>query len=90
MRLAFWRRRDGDPLVCREFVELVTAYVEGVLPDPERIRFEAHMAQCDGCAGYLDDMRRVVGSLHVVPEPPPDEHTREVLLAAFRDLRGGG
>ena len=85
----WWRRRhDHDPLVCREFVELVTDYLEGALPEAERIRFEAHMAECDGCAGYLEDMRRLVGSLHEVAEPPPDPETREALLRAFRDLRG--
>ncbi len=85
----WWRRRhDHDPLVCREFVELVTNYLEGALPEAERIRFEAHMAECDGCAGYLEDMRRLVGSLHEVAEPPPDPQTREALLRAFRDLRG--
>ena len=85
----WWRRRhDHDPLVCREFVELVTNYLEGALPEAERIRFEAHMAECDGCAGYLEDMRRLVGSLHEVAEPPPDPETREALLRAFRDLRG--
>ena len=85
----WWRRRhDHDSLVCREFVELVTNYLEGALPEAERIRFEAHMAECDGCAGYLEDMRRLVGSLHEVAEPPPDPQTREALLRAFRDLRG--
>jgi anti-sigma factor RsiW len=85
----WWRRRhDHDPLVCREFVELVTDYLEEALPEAERIRFEAHMAECAGCAGYLEDMRRLVGSLHEVAEPPPDPETREALLRAFRDLRG--
>ena len=87
MRL--WRRhRHPDPLVCREFVELVTDYLEGTLPSEERARFEAHVAECDGCTGYLEDMRRLVGSLQAAPEPPPDEATRESLLRAFRDLRG--
>ena len=87
MRL--WRRRHRhDPLVCREFVELVTDYVDGVLPDDERRRFEAHLAECDGCAGYLEDTRRLVGSLHEASEPPADPATREALLRAFRDLRG--
>lgn len=84
-----WRRRHKeDPLVCREFVELVTAYLEGTLPEPDRARMDAHLAECDGCAGYLDDMRRLVGSLHETPEPPPDEATRDALLRAFRELRG--
>jgi anti-sigma factor RsiW len=81
------RRHRHDPLVCREFVELVTDYLEGRLPEAERIRFEAHLAECDGCSGYLEDMRRMVGSLHELPAPPPDPATREALLRAFRDLR---
>ena len=88
--IGWWRRRRsvaGDELVCREFVELVTDYLEGALPAGERARFEAHLSACDGCSGYFDDMRSLVGSLGEVIEPPADPHTREVLLKAFRDLR---
>ena len=86
--MRFWRRhRHEDPLVCREFVELVTDYLDGALPETERHRFEAHLAECDGCTAYLEDMRRLVGTLRQVPEPPPDPATREALLRAFRDLR---
>ena len=89
--MSWWRRRKGgDPLVCREFVELVTDYLDGALPDAERVRFEAHLAECDGCAGYLEDTRRLVGSLHEASEPPADPATREALLRAFHDLRGPG
>ena len=87
--MRFWRRRHApDPLVCQEFVELVTDYLEGTLPETDRIRFEAHLAECDGCAGYLEDMRRLVGSLNQVVEPPPDSETRQALTRAFRELRG--
>ena len=55
--------------------------------EPERLRFEAHLGECDGCSGYLEDMRRLVVSLHELPEPPPDPATREALLRAFRELR---
>jgi anti-sigma factor RsiW len=87
MRL--WRRHrsGGDPLVCREFVELVTAYLEGTLPEAERVRFEAHLAECDGCTGYLEDMRRLVGSLHETPEPPPDPASEPwTNVRSWRDL----
>ena len=87
--MRFWRRRrTGDPLVCREFDELVTAYHEGTLPEGDRARMDAHLAECDGCAGYLEDMGRLVGSLHETPEPPADDATRDALLRAFRELRG--
>jgi anti-sigma factor RsiW len=90
--MPWWRRRrarESDPLVCREFVELVTDYLEGALPDAERIRFEAHLAECDGCTGYLEDMRALVGSMDQVPEAGPSPEARDALLRAFRDLRGG-
>src|SRR4029078_3367823 len=47
-------------LSCREVVELVTAYLEGALTEAEEVRFEEHLAMCDGCAAYLDQMRRTI------------------------------
>jgi len=82
------RRHRHDPLVCREFVELVTDYLDGALPESERRRFEAHLAECDGCEGYLEDTRRLVATLRDIPAPPADPATRAALLRAFRDLRG--
>ena len=84
MRL--WRRK-APPLVCQEFVELVTDYLEDRLPAGERARFEAHLAECDGCAGYLEDMRGMIATMGVVTEPA-DPETREALMRAVRDLRG--
>jgi anti-sigma factor RsiW len=43
-----------DPeLSCRELVELVTDYLEDRLPAGERARFEAHLADCEGCVNHL-------------------------------------
>ena len=84
MRL--WRRRS--PLVCREFVELVTDYLEDRLPAAERARFETHLAECDGCGGYLEDMRALIATMGTVTAPP-DAETRETLMRAVRELRGG-
>ena len=81
------RFRRPDPLVCQEFVELVTDYLEGTLPARDRARFEAHLAACDGCETYFTSLRLTISSLGAVPLPPPDAHTRDTLLRAFRDLR---
>ncbi|HXB63770.1 MAG TPA: zf-HC2 domain-containing protein [Solirubrobacteraceae bacterium] len=53
-------------LVCREIVELITAYLEDTLPRRQRRRFEAHLAGCEHCSEYLEQMRatiRLTGSL---------------------------
>jgi anti-sigma factor RsiW len=73
------------PLSCQQMVELVTAYVEGRLPRRDRRRFDAHIAACDGCTRYLEQMRetiRLTGRL--APESLPPE-ARRALLDAFRD-----
>jgi len=80
--------RKASPLVCRQFVELVTDYLEERLPARERARFEAHLAECDGCAGYLEDMRAMIATMGSITAPA-DPHTREALMRAVRDLRGG-
>jgi anti-sigma factor RsiW len=72
-------------IACQELVELVTDYFEGALSRRDRRRFEHHIAGCDGCTAYLEQMRatlRAVGSLSgesIAPE------ARDALLHAFRD-----
>ena len=78
------RRRSEPGLTCIELVELVTDYLEGGLDDATRARFEQHIAGCDACTNYLDEMRTtitIVGRLE--PEDLSDEAKSE-LLAAFR------
>jgi anti-sigma factor RsiW len=88
-----WRRRPASPpggLVCAELVELVTAYLEDELAPEARARFEAHVAACEHCGAYVEQMRmtlRVVG--HIEPDDLDPEMERE-LLDAFRDWKAGG
>lgn len=59
----FWSKPE---LVCQEMVELVTDYLEGALTRSQRRRFEAHLAACEHCTEYLQQMRatiRLTGSL---------------------------
>jgi anti-sigma factor RsiW len=81
------RFRRPDPLVCQEFVELITDYLDGALPPRDHARFEAHLAGCDACHAYFDSIRLTINSLTDLPEPPTDPHAREALLKAFRELR---
>ena len=72
---------------CREVVELMTDYLEGVLPERDRQRFEAHIADCAGCREYLAQLRRTIriaGRLNDEPLPPALESE---LVRAFRDWR---
>jgi anti-sigma factor RsiW len=76
-----------DDLACTEEVELITDYLEGVLPDAQRRRLELHLETCPGCTEYLEQMRTVAGSLSGLTEASIPPETREALLDAFRGLR---
>ena len=74
---------------CRELVELITDYLEGALAAPERARFERHIAGCDGCHAYLDQMRQTIGALGRLPPESLSPEAESKLLEAFRGWRGG-
>ena len=55
------RARSRQPeLVCQQVVELVTDYLEGVLSEADRRRFEGHLAGCPHCTEYLAQMRETI------------------------------
>lgn len=83
----FRRIRQSPALTCQELVELVTDYLEGQLAQPDLARFEAHLAACDPCVTYIEQIRRsvtVVGALREEALPP---RAAEALLAEFRDWK---
>jgi anti-sigma factor RsiW len=72
---------------CNELVEVITEYLEGTLPAEDRARFDRHLAKCDGCRAYLDQMRETIRALgHLPPESLSPEAER-ALLDAFRGWR---
>lgn len=74
-------------LVCREVVELVSDYLEGALGDRDRLRFEQHLAGCDGCSAYLDQMRQTVRLAGSLTPEALDPVFRDRLVEAFRGWR---
>jgi hypothetical protein len=43
----------ADEFACQDLVELVTDYLDGVLPPDRHREVEAHLAGCDGCVEYI-------------------------------------
>ncbi len=76
-------------LTCQELVELITDYLEGHLPAPERARFEAHLADCPDCPVYLEQMRQTIRLLGRLPTERIPPAAREELLRAFREWKRG-
>jgi len=82
---------DAEPgmtIECRQLVELVTDYLEGVLDAPTRAELEAHLQLCDACAEYVRQMQITMQMVGTVPLESLSDETRTELLTAFRDFRG--
>jgi predicted anti-sigma-YlaC factor YlaD len=79
-------KRDMD---CDELVELVTAYLEGALPRPERRRIEAHLDECEGCRTYLEQMRMTIGAAGRLTEEDVPPESVDELIRVFRDWKTG-
>jgi anti-sigma factor RsiW len=78
------------PLTCKEFIELVTHYLEGALPAAERSRFEAHLEGCHGCEVYLDQLRQTIHLTGALAEESIPRQAQVDLLRAFQDWKQGG
>ena len=76
-------------LSCQELVELVTDYLEGMLPVEDRERFDSHLALCDGCRTYLEQMRQTIRAIGHISHEPITSRTRDEVLAIFRAWRTG-
>jgi hypothetical protein len=77
----------SNDLSCKELMELVTEYLENSLPLSEKAQFKAHLALCQGCRIYLDQLRQTVHTVGYATEEPLDPITREKLLALFRNWK---
>ena len=81
---------EGPQMSCKELVEVITEYLEGTLPAEDRARFGRHLAGCDGCQAYLDQMRQTIGALGRLPPESLSPEAKSKLLEAFRGWREGG
>jgi anti-sigma factor RsiW len=71
-------------MTCAELVELVTAFLDGALDPETEQRFLEHLAICDGCETYVDQMRQTITEVGRVPPESLADETRDRLLEAFR------
>ena len=76
-----------EQLSCQELVELVTDYLEGALPEEDRLRFEDHIAGCEDCTAYLEQMRQTISLLGHLPATALTPEAEAELLEAFRGWR---
>jgi anti-sigma factor RsiW len=75
-------------LTCKELVEVITDYLEDRMPAERRLLFEEHVAFCDWCQTYLEQVRATVRLTGALSEDDLGPEARAGLLRVFRDWKG--
>ena len=77
-------------LTCREVLDFLMDYVDGVLPQDQRGEFDRHLAVCPSCVNYLDSYKTAVrlGKAAMLdPDQPAEKAVPEALVRAIREAR---
>ncbi len=74
-------------IVCQQWTEMITDYLEGALPRGLVKAVDRHLAACPHCTEYLAQMRRTIEITGALPddEQVPEEMI-DVLQRAFEDF----
>jgi predicted anti-sigma-YlaC factor YlaD len=78
-----------EELSCREVVEILGDYLEGAMTPEDRVRLEQHLADCDGCTAYLEQLRVTIRLSGRLTEDAVSAEGMAPLLEAFRAWRRG-
>jgi len=66
---------------------LAGAYALDALTEPDRMRFERHLAGCEACRQEAGSLREAAGRLAAMSAVPPPPHVREQVLAEAAHTR---
>jgi predicted anti-sigma-YlaC factor YlaD len=69
---------------------MATDFMEGALGWRQRLAIRLHLAVCDGCRAFMQQMRRTVRLVGSLPATPPLPETEARLLATLPGGRPPG
>jgi predicted anti-sigma-YlaC factor YlaD len=80
---------DTNPndMSCKELVELVTDYLEGALSPADQRRFDLHIAKCDWCKLYIDQIRLTIKAAGKLTDDSITPQEQQELLTVFLDWK---
>jgi anti-sigma factor RsiW len=74
-------------IVCQQAVELMSDYLDGALPRRQRRRLERHLANCDVCTEYLEQLQATIALTGSAAPEDLDPEVLDGLTELFRRYR---
>ena len=78
---------DAHDITCRQAVSLMTDYLDDALGPDDRALMEAHLAECEGCAEHLRQIRITVAVTGRIREEDLAPAVRDDLMDLYRRWR---
>ena len=78
---------DAHDITCRQAVSLMTDYLDDALGPDDRALMEAHLAECEGCAEHLRQIRITVAVTGRIREEDLAPAVRDDLMNLYRRWR---
>jgi anti-sigma factor RsiW len=73
-------------LSCEEVEELLDCYIDSEMILPLKVRFEAHLSQCEHCAELVSDCKDIVNVAKTLNDDPLPEDICLSLRETIRNL----
>lgn len=75
-------------MVCRQYQELISDYIDGSLELGEQTQIERHLADCESCRAVRDDLLQIVHFSHQLPQHAPSGAVWSRIEADVLEERG--
>lgn len=73
----------AQAMSCQEFVEVVTDYLEQQMTQARQRWTDEHLAGCDACQAYLEQMRQTIHTLRGALDQPWDVGQHQLTLVSL-------
>lgn len=80
-------RAEERTLTCRDATAFLDAYLDDSLDARERMRFDAHLAECEDCRRYLEQYESTHELCRAAFDDPVDAGVPEELVEAILAAR---
>ena len=72
---------------CDEYLDLLSSYLDGELPEDERKSVEQHLNECKACAAEYELLKQIVSTCSELEEDLPENFDASLISVLWRQKR---
>src|SRR4030043_1068432 len=69
---------------CQDIQQMLSAYVEGIVPPEEKMLVDEHLTSCQKCNESLSDLRKTIDYVHSLEDVEPPAWLTQKVMAKIK------